>query len=111
MNIAWVKAYHDDVKPICKLCIDAQINCIVDRDAELLCLNVPDHLSPVGAPPMLPLIHAYIVHNGTVVTNNFKTILHDNYKVIDNQKYVKRKTELNDATIDNIDWSALSQHL
>eukprot|EP00957_Ditylum_brightwellii_P124050 9456421-Ditylum_brightwellii.AAC.1 len=82
MNIAWVKAHQDDVKPICELSIDAQLNCIAEKDAELFCLNAPDHLSPVGAPPVLPLNHAYI-----------------------------RKAGLNDATIDKIDWSALGENL
>eukprot|EP00957_Ditylum_brightwellii_P144621 11017310-Ditylum_brightwellii.AAC.1 len=111
MNIALVKAHQDDVKPICKLSVDAQLNCIANKDGEPFCLNAPDHLSPVGAPPMLPLNHTYIVLNGTVVTNNFKTILYDNYKAIDIRKYVKRKTGLNDATIGKIDWSALGQNL
>eukprot|EP00957_Ditylum_brightwellii_P097062 7391474-Ditylum_brightwellii.AAC.1 len=98
MNFAWVKAHQDDVKPICKLSIDAQLNCTVNKDAELFCLNAPDDLSSVGAPPVLLLNHTYIVLNGAVVTNNFKTI----YKAINIRKYVKRKTGLNNATIDKI---------
>eukprot|EP00957_Ditylum_brightwellii_P071061 5400088-Ditylum_brightwellii.AAC.1 len=111
MSTPWVKAHQDDVKLICKLSIDAQLNCIANKDAELFRLNAPDHLSPVGAPPVLLLSHAYIVLNGTVVTNNFKTILQDNYEAIYIQKYIKRKTGLNDATIDKIDWTALGQNL
>eukprot|EP00957_Ditylum_brightwellii_P166982 12712320-Ditylum_brightwellii.AAC.1 len=104
MSVAWVKAHQDDGKPICELSIYAKLNCTANRDAELFHLNDPDHLSPVGAPPVLPLNHAYLVLNGTVVTNNFKTILQDNYEAINITKYVKRKTGLNDATIDKIDW-------
>eukprot|EP00957_Ditylum_brightwellii_P029202 2207319-Ditylum_brightwellii.AAC.1 len=111
MNIAWVKAHQDDAKPICELGIDAKLNCTANRDAKIFRLNVPDHFSPVGAPPVLPLNRAYIALNGTMVTNNFKTILQDNYEAIDIRKYVKRKTGLNDASIDKIDWSALSQNL
>eukprot|EP00957_Ditylum_brightwellii_P071488 5434270-Ditylum_brightwellii.AAC.1 len=109
MNITWVKAHQDDAKPICNLSIDAKLNCTANRDAELFHLNVPDHLSPVGVPPVLPLNHVYLVLNGTVVTNNFKNILRDNYDAINIRKYVKRKTGLNDAAIDKIDWSALSK--
>eukprot|EP00957_Ditylum_brightwellii_P094301 7180033-Ditylum_brightwellii.AAC.1 len=82
MNIAWAKAHQDDAKPICKLSINAKLNCTVNKDAELFCMNVPDHLRSVGAPPVLLLNHAYLVLNGTVVTNSFKTILQDNYKAI-----------------------------
>eukprot|EP00957_Ditylum_brightwellii_P190390 14492916-Ditylum_brightwellii.AAC.1 len=104
MNIAWVKAHQDDAKLLCELSIDAQLNCTTDRDTKLFRLNAPDHLSPVGAPPVLPLNHTYPVVNGIGVTNNLKTILHDNCKAIDIRKYVKKKTGLDDATIDKIDW-------
>eukprot|EP00957_Ditylum_brightwellii_P186038 14164261-Ditylum_brightwellii.AAC.1 len=49
MNIAWVKVHQDDVKSLCKLSIDAKLNCISNKDAELFRLSAPDHLSPVGA--------------------------------------------------------------
>eukprot|EP00957_Ditylum_brightwellii_P088784 6761445-Ditylum_brightwellii.AAC.1 len=111
MNFSWVKAHQDDTKLMCELSLDAQLNCIADRDKELFRLTTPDHLSPVGAPPELPLNHAYLVVNGTMVTNNLKSILHDNYEAIDIRQYIKKKTSLNDATIDKIDWSVLGQNL
>eukprot|EP00957_Ditylum_brightwellii_P025126 1901924-Ditylum_brightwellii.AAC.1 len=89
MNVSWVKAHQDDTKSMCKLSLDAQLNCTANRDAELFWLTAPDHLSPVGAPPELPLNHAYLVVNGTVVTNNLKSILQDNYEAIDIRKYIK----------------------
>eukprot|EP00957_Ditylum_brightwellii_P166983 12712321-Ditylum_brightwellii.AAC.1 len=87
MNIAWVKAHQDDAKPICELIIDAKLNCTAVRDAELFCLNAPDHLSQVGVAPVLLLNHVYLVLNGAVVTNNVKTILQDNYEAINIRKY------------------------
>eukprot|EP00957_Ditylum_brightwellii_P211227 15365920-Ditylum_brightwellii.AAC.2 len=59
MNVAWVKTHQDDAKPICKLSIDAKLNCTANRDAKLFRLNAPDNFSPVGVPPVLPLNHAY----------------------------------------------------
>eukprot|EP00957_Ditylum_brightwellii_P163916 12479284-Ditylum_brightwellii.AAC.1 len=94
-----------------QLSLDAQLNCTPDRDAELFWLTAPDYLSLVGAPPELPLNHAYLVVNGTVVTNNLKFILQDNYEAIDIRKCIKKKTSLDDATIDKIDWSVLGQNL
>eukprot|EP00957_Ditylum_brightwellii_P211329 15366049-Ditylum_brightwellii.AAC.2 len=111
MNVSWVKAHQDDAKPMCELSLDAQLNYTANRDAELFRLNVPDHLSPLGASPELLLNHTYLVVNGTVVTNNLKSILQDNYEAINTRKCVKKKTSLDDATIDKIDWSALGQNL
>eukprot|EP00957_Ditylum_brightwellii_P122135 9314372-Ditylum_brightwellii.AAC.1 len=96
---------------MCKLSLDAQFTCTSDRDAELFWLTAPDHLSPVGAFLELLLNHTYLVINGTVVTNNLKSILHVNYEGIDIRKYAKKKTSLDDATIDKIDLSVLGQNL
>eukprot|EP00957_Ditylum_brightwellii_P006278 476171-Ditylum_brightwellii.AAC.1 len=96
---------------MCELTLDAQINCTANRDSELFRLTAPAHLSPVGAPPELPLNHAYLVVNGTVVTNKLKSILQDNYEATNIRKYIIKKTSLDDATIDKIDWCVLGQNL
>eukprot|EP00957_Ditylum_brightwellii_P099984 7619702-Ditylum_brightwellii.AAC.1 len=111
MNVSWVKAHQDDTKPMCELTLDAQLNCTTNMDAELFWLTAPAHLCPVGTPPKLLLNHTYLAVNGTVVTNNLKSILQDNYEATDIKKYIKKKASLDDATIDKIDWSALGQNL
>eukprot|EP00957_Ditylum_brightwellii_P145949 11114632-Ditylum_brightwellii.AAC.1 len=85
--------------------------CTIDRDVELFRLTAPAHLSPMGAPLELPLNHAYLVVNGTVVTNHLKSLLQENYEATIIRKYIKKKTSLDDATIDKIDWHAIGQNL
>eukprot|EP00957_Ditylum_brightwellii_P057556 4364121-Ditylum_brightwellii.AAC.1 len=93
---------------MCELTLDAQLNYTADRDAKLFRMNAPTQLCPVEAPPELPLNCAYLVINGTVVTNNLKSMLQDNYEANDIRKYIKKKISLDDATMDMIDWGELS---
>eukprot|EP00957_Ditylum_brightwellii_P098420 7498436-Ditylum_brightwellii.AAC.1 len=69
-------------------------------------MNAPAHLHLVEVPPELPLNHAYLVINNTVVTNNLKSILQDIYEATDIRKYIK-KASLDDTFMDMIDWCTL----
>eukprot|EP00957_Ditylum_brightwellii_P150135 11432904-Ditylum_brightwellii.AAC.1 len=52
-----------------------------------------------------------MIVNGTVVMNNLKEILQDNYDAINIRKYIKKKTGLQDNVMDTINWDALGRNL
>eukprot|EP00957_Ditylum_brightwellii_P184558 14056275-Ditylum_brightwellii.AAC.1 len=109
--ISWVKAYQDGKKPFHKFPLNAQLNCIADKDAEQFCTPASPDLQPTEFPPELLQNKAYMIVNGTVVTNNLKEILQNNYDAINIQKYVQQKTDLQDNVMDMINWDALGRNL
>eukprot|EP00957_Ditylum_brightwellii_P109495 8350877-Ditylum_brightwellii.AAC.1 len=60
MLVSWVISHRDDNTPMCKLTLDAQLNCTADSDAKLFRMNAPAHICPLEAPSELPLNHAYL---------------------------------------------------
>eukprot|EP00957_Ditylum_brightwellii_P084049 6390046-Ditylum_brightwellii.AAC.1 len=111
LNISWVKAHQDEKKPFHELPLEAQLNCIVDKDAEQFCTSASPDLQPTELLPELPQNKAYLIVNRTVVTNNLKKILKNNYDTINIQKYVQKKTSLLDNVMDTIDWDSLGRNL
>eukprot|EP00957_Ditylum_brightwellii_P067797 5146300-Ditylum_brightwellii.AAC.1 len=85
LTISWVKAHQGEKKPFHELPLDAQLNCIADKDAEQFHTSASPDLQPTEVPPKLPQNKAYMIANGTLVTNNLKEILQDNYDVINIQ--------------------------
>eukprot|EP00957_Ditylum_brightwellii_P043577 3303316-Ditylum_brightwellii.AAC.1 len=109
--ISWVKAHQDKKKLFHDLPINTQLNCIADKDAEQFCTSASLDLQPTEALPELLQNKAYMIVNGTVVTNNLKEILQDNYDVINIRQYVKKKTSLQDNVMGMINWDTLGRNL
>eukprot|EP00957_Ditylum_brightwellii_P085052 6466875-Ditylum_brightwellii.AAC.1 len=66
------------------------LNCTADKDAKIFRLTASVDLQPTLVPPALPLTKAYLVLNGTVITNNLHQQLEENYKTINIKKYIKK---------------------
>eukprot|EP00957_Ditylum_brightwellii_P131300 10013935-Ditylum_brightwellii.AAC.1 len=49
---SWVKAHQDDHKPVADLALDAQLNCMADKDAIRCTVAFP--LAPTDVPPEFP---------------------------------------------------------
>jgi hypothetical protein len=82
LNVSWVKAHQDNKTPIDDLPLDAVLNCKVDKDAESFQLTACADLRPKLTPPALPLTKVYLVLNNTVITNNLRQQLEENYESI-----------------------------
>eukprot|EP00957_Ditylum_brightwellii_P197581 15052586-Ditylum_brightwellii.AAC.2 len=91
LNVSWVKAHQDKGMPIADLTLDAMLNYTADKDAEIFRLTASDELQPKLAPLELPFTKAYLVLNGTVITNNLQQQLEENYKTINIKNTSKRK--------------------
>eukprot|EP00957_Ditylum_brightwellii_P031185 2363324-Ditylum_brightwellii.AAC.1 len=58
------------------------LNCTANKDAEIFQITASAELKLKLAPLELPLTKAYLVLNGTVITNNIQQQLEEYYKTI-----------------------------
>eukprot|EP00957_Ditylum_brightwellii_P143409 10925293-Ditylum_brightwellii.AAC.1 len=107
----WVKAHQDEIMPVDLLSLKAQLNVKADADVTKFCMNTPPYLTPTASPLQFRLTKASITINNTVITPNLQQWIHNNYLCSDISRYIKRKTGLATAQMDEIEWNRLGNAL
>jgi hypothetical protein len=70
LNPTWVKAHQDDHEPVADLTLDAQLNCLADKDADRFRRTITSPLAPIDMPPEFPTTSAYAIVNNVIVTKD-----------------------------------------